>query len=420
MKDNNKEIDFGIIENAEMNELESLSEKVTPAGSDEKKKILEMSKRKFNTRNNDTESYHEDSVSGSEPYRPRTMWKLFASAAACIAIVGGIAGGAALLRRNGSPAATPETTTIADITEEPTTAVISQSEVLFIKGGDIDGPVILNGLNIKSAKVTYLPNADGTEFEYVVNIELDEEGARIFEEVTTELAGTGTPISIWVNGECVSAPTVNSAIFNGNMIISGNFDANTATELADKLENSKGPYGGPVYTKDYGQLIMDCMADLIKNDSSITDLYYCDYDINGDDVPELFIQYFSDKPDPDFPNGVCELYVLKNEKYEKITAKSEKMWVHHGNKDGIIIIHANADPIIYMVFKLNDNNELELQTNFRCAIQNGKEVYTIDGEECSEEEWNEELKKVKPDDVEWLDELAKKVDLEFDKNFDEN
>ncbi|SHM78942.1 SecDF P1 head subdomain-containing protein [Ruminococcus flavefaciens] len=423
MKDNNKEIDFGIIENAEMNELESLSEKVTPVSGDDKKKILEMSKRKFNTRNNDTESYREDTVSGSEPYRPRTMWKIFASAAACIAVVGGIAGGAALLHRNGSPAATPETTTeaatIADTTDEPATEIISQNEVLFIKGNDIDGPVVLNGLNIKSARVNFLPNADGTDFEYAIGIELDYEGARKFEEATSELAGTGTPISIWVNGECVYAPTVNSAITNGNLIISGNFDINSATELADKLENSKCPYDGQIYSKDdYGQLFVDRMADLVKNNGRITDLYYCDYDINGDDVPELFIQYYTS--DPEYPNAVCELYSLQGESYTDLGLKSQNIWVHHDNKDGIIITKTYTENNTYLVFRLNEDGGVTLIHEFRSVVENGEVSYTIDGVDCSEEEWAEELKKVKPDDVEWLDELAKKVDLKFDKNFEAN
>ena len=40
MKNENKEVDFGIIENAGLNELESLSQKVIPAGTEEKNKSL--------------------------------------------------------------------------------------------------------------------------------------------------------------------------------------------------------------------------------------------------------------------------------------------------------------------------------------------------------------------------------------------
>ena len=42
---NRKEVDFTIMENAEMKQLESLSEKVPAAGNEEKNRILEMSIR---------------------------------------------------------------------------------------------------------------------------------------------------------------------------------------------------------------------------------------------------------------------------------------------------------------------------------------------------------------------------------------
>lgn len=410
MKGNNKEVDFGIIENAELSELESLSKKVAPVSSDEKKKILEMSKRKFNIRNNDITDHNEDTVSGSEPYRPRTLWKIFASVAACAVIVGGIAGGAALLHRNGGiNGSDVESTTV---TEEPTSLpgdVIEQHEVFFRKGDSPESPVVLTGKNIKKASMSYMPTANG-DGQYVINGELDQEGADIFSQVTAELAGTDTPISIWVDGECVSAPTVNSSILDGRFMITGNFDAETAQALADKLSNCNTAYGetadGLKYGDAHADLIGQCMDEFIDNaDDSITDAFYCEYDINGDDIPELFIQYFtSNAPES---SSVCELYALKGDKYEAITTKSENIWVHHNNKDGIIIVKANSSPAIYLVFKLNENNELELQTQLQCSVVGDKEVYTIDREECTEEEWNAKLSEVKPEDVEYLDELTK-------------
>ncbi len=414
MKDNNKELDFGIIENAELSELESLSEKVAPVSSDDKKKILEMSKRKFNIRNNDIADNNEDTVSGSEPYRPRTMWKIFASVAACIAIVGGIAGGAALLHRNGSINGSDiEETTVSEettaVTEEATSLpgdVIEQHEVFFRKGDSPESPVILTGSNIRKAEMCVLDESDGSE--YAIQVAFDEEGQQLFAEATSEIAGTETPISIWVDGECISTRIVDGIMSTGFMI-HGNFDAETAIALADKLLNCNTAYGltsdGLKYGDAHADLVNQCLQELIDNSNdSITDAFYCEYDINGDDIPELFIQYFtSNAPES---SSLCELYALKGNKYEAITTKSENIWVHH-NKDGIIIIKANSSPTIYLVFKLNENNELELQTQLQCSVVGDKEVYTIDREECTEEEWNAKLSEVKPEDVEWLDELTK-------------
>ena len=60
MKNSSKEIDFGIMENADVKELESLSQKVQPVGNDEKKKILEMSRKKYDIRKKDNSELHEE------------------------------------------------------------------------------------------------------------------------------------------------------------------------------------------------------------------------------------------------------------------------------------------------------------------------------------------------------------------------
>ncbi|WP_028518983.1 SecDF P1 head subdomain-containing protein [Ruminococcus flavefaciens] len=408
MKDNNKEIDFGIIENAELSELESLSKKIAPVSSDEKKKILEMSRRKFNINNNDIADHNEDTVSGSEPYRPRTMRKVFTAVAACIAIVGGIAGGAALLHRNGSINGSDiEETTVSEESTSLPIDSIKQHEVFFRKGDSPESPVILTGSNIKKAEMCLLDENDGSE--YAIQVAFDEEGQQLFAEATSEIAGTETPISIWVDGECISTRIVDGIMSTGFMI-HGNFDAETAIALTDKLSNCNTAYGLTSDDLKYGNnhvdLLNQCLQEFIDNaDDNITDAFYCEYDINGDDIPELFIQYFtSNAPES---SSVCELYALKGNKYEAITTKSENIWVHHNNKNGIVIIKANSSPTIYLVFKLNENNELELQTQLQCTVVGDKEVYTINREECTEEEWNAKLSEVKPEDVEWLDELTK-------------
>ena len=46
------------------------------------------------------------------------------------------------------------------------------------------------------------------------------------------MAGTGESISIWMDNDMISAPTVNEAITNGEAVISGNFTADSAKSHA--------------------------------------------------------------------------------------------------------------------------------------------------------------------------------------------
>lgn len=100
---------------------------------------------------------------------------------------------------------------------------------------DEDGNAVVRGENIQSAKAGYY---DG---KYVVSFELDEEGTEAFADLTTQYAGTGQSIGIYLDGELISAPVVNSAITTGKGEIEGNFTAESATELAAQIESGAIP-----------------------------------------------------------------------------------------------------------------------------------------------------------------------------------
>ena len=121
MKENR---DFGMLENADTRTLELLSE-IPVLSKEEKERMLAMSKKKLNSMNTDgtkETNTEEVQVSGVERYsRPR--WKIFAPAAACLLLAGGIAGTALTLRNSSKP----ETDSIA----EPTSAAVFTEETTY-------------------------------------------------------------------------------------------------------------------------------------------------------------------------------------------------------------------------------------------------------------------------------------------------
>ena len=76
---------------------------------------------------------------------------------------------------------------------------------------------------------------------HIFSLELTSEGATKFSEATGRLAGTGS-ISIWMDDTMISAPTVNTQITDGKAIISGSFTAESATELANKINGGALPF----------------------------------------------------------------------------------------------------------------------------------------------------------------------------------
>ena len=100
-------------------------------------------------------------------------------------------------------------------------------------------PLILEGsVDIKSASPNYI-SADqnsGSQAGYVVSLELTDAGKSKFAAITGELAGSETPISIWMDDLIISAPTVNNRIDDGKAMITGsNFTREQVTELAEKI-----------------------------------------------------------------------------------------------------------------------------------------------------------------------------------------
>lgn len=125
------------------------------------------------------------------------------------------------------------------------------AELTFRKGTDYDtddedniiptGDIVINGDDIDKANYTQQPDSNGN-LEWVVTLSLTDDGTKKFSEATSELAGTNTPISIWMDNTMISYPTVKSAITDGKPVITGNFTSESAKKLADQINSGALPF----------------------------------------------------------------------------------------------------------------------------------------------------------------------------------
>ena len=86
--------------------------------------------------------------------------------------------------------------------------------------GVTESTIILQGQDVTSATVQPQPNQTTGKYEDVVVLKLSDEGKQKFAEATARLATENGVISIWMDDTCVSAPTVQSAITDGEAVIS--------------------------------------------------------------------------------------------------------------------------------------------------------------------------------------------------------
>lgn len=73
----------------------------------------------------------------------------------------------------------------------------------------------------------------GLANEPIVAISFNDEGAKLFEEITEK--HVGEQLAIFLDGGIVSSPVINEKITGGNAIISGNFNPDEARDLAQNL-----------------------------------------------------------------------------------------------------------------------------------------------------------------------------------------
>lgn len=109
-----------------------------------------------------------------------------------------------------------------------------------------DLELVLTGSDVASAQVGLDTESSSSSTSYVVHLSLNDSGKEAFKEATTTAMENDQRISIWMDDEQISAPSVNAVISDGQASISGGFtgeDGYTeAKELADKINGGSLPF----------------------------------------------------------------------------------------------------------------------------------------------------------------------------------
>ena len=126
---------------------------------------------------------------------------------------------------------------------EEAVAELGETAMLtFRKGSAEDGEEILTGNDVKKAQAVTIEDKDNGGYEYVVSLDFKDSGKQAFADATTELSASSGSISIWMDEDMISAPTVNEPITDGSCQISGNFTYESAKALADKINAGSLPF----------------------------------------------------------------------------------------------------------------------------------------------------------------------------------
>ncbi len=122
--------------------------------------------------------------------------------------------------------------------EDAESAVATIGATAQLSMHDEEGNLILTGDDVKDAKAKLTEGQVGKE--YVVELTLNDEGAKKFETATG--ANVGKRLIISLDGAPISAPVVNQQIFGNTCIISGSFTEESSTALANQIKSGSLPF----------------------------------------------------------------------------------------------------------------------------------------------------------------------------------
>ncbi|MBD2257299.1 protein translocase subunit SecD [Pseudanabaena sp. FACHB-2040] len=131
----------------------------------------------------------------------------------------------------------PDSDAVSEL--EQLQAAIATSEAAI---ADLFEPPQLTGEALTNAQAGLPPSGS----IWQVEIQFDREGGERFADLTRSIAGTGRGLGIFLDNRLISSPTVDvqyaeTGIAGGGAVISGNFDAASAQDLAIQLRGGALP-----------------------------------------------------------------------------------------------------------------------------------------------------------------------------------
>lgn len=120
----------------------------------------------------------------------------------------------------------------------PEDAIAELGEMAELTFRDPDGNVLIQGKDVQSASPE-TTNSNGIK-SYQVALQFNDDGAKLFEEATGKLIGKR--MSIYMDNDLISSPTVQTRISGGQAVITGMRTYDEAKDLAEKINAGALPF----------------------------------------------------------------------------------------------------------------------------------------------------------------------------------
>lgn len=112
---------------------------------------------------------------------------------------------------------------------------VDENGQISIGANELYAPTKLTGKYLKRAQVEFNPSTG----EPYVSLQFNEEGAKLFEEITA--ANIGKTVAIFLDGQPIQTPVVQQAISGGQAVITGDYTPQEAKLLVGRLNSGALP-----------------------------------------------------------------------------------------------------------------------------------------------------------------------------------
>ena len=112
---------------------------------------------------------------------------------------------------------------------------VKQGQTAISENSEDWAPTELTGKNLEIASVQFDPQSGRP----VIGLNFDDEGSRLFEEITRR--NVGQLLAVFLDGQLLQAPTVQTTIAGGEAIITGSFSIQEARTIVSRLNSGALP-----------------------------------------------------------------------------------------------------------------------------------------------------------------------------------
>ena len=132
------------------------------------------------------------------------------------------------------------------LTEEAVNAMISSCKAELRKGDKPDGQILFDNEHLSGASAKLRQGGK----DWVVTLKFDIEGSKLYTNFANASDSQDKTLTLWIDGKTAAGTVARESVSSADIVVSGDFNEQSAKDLAHKIKSGYIPYKVSVFTCD--------------------------------------------------------------------------------------------------------------------------------------------------------------------------